>query len=216
MHLAIGGPTRDTVPVSFALDLLHLHEYTVKHGPWPTVTVGFIQSTYIHVGRELFLQAALKQGATHILWLDTDMGFPRTAALQLFAHEKPLVGVNYRTRSVPGLPTAQDENGTRIQTTEASTGLESVAGIGFGMVLMDVAVVEGLPRPLFRHGLNLQNGDIGEDIMFCRTLRAAGQEIYIDHDLSKDISHVGLIGLELIERDAKGRFITPTLVEVPL
>ncbi len=207
MHLAIGGPTRDMVPMSFALDLLHLHEYTIKHGPWPTVTVGFIQSTYIHVGRELFLQAALKQGATHILWLDTDMGFPRTAALQLFAHAQALVGVNYRVRQESGIFTSQDEHGTRIQTTAASTGLESVAGLGFGMMLMDVKAVDGLPRPLFRHGLNMQNGDVGEDIMFCRTLRAAGHQIYIDHDLSKEISHVGLHSY---------RTIAPALAEVAL
>lgn len=192
MRLAIGGPTRDMVPASFAIDLLHLHEYTVKYGPWPTVTVGFIQSTYIHVGRELFLQAALKQGATHILWLDTDMAFPRTAALRLAAHDRPMVGVNYRVRQESGLFTAQGDDGTRIETTEDSHGLESVAGLGFGMVLMATEVLQGLPRPLFRHGLNLQNGDIGEDLMFCRTLRAAGHEIVIDHDLSKEISHVGL------------------------
>jgi hypothetical protein len=27
--------------------------------------------------------------------------------------------------------------------------------------------------------------------MFCRKLLAAGQDIYIDHDLSKEIGHVG-------------------------
>lgn len=198
MHLAIGGPTRDLVPASFALDLLHLHEYTVKYGPWPTVTVGFIQSTYIHVGRELFLEEAMKQGASHILWIDTDMGFPRTAALRLSYHDKAIVGVNYRVRQESGIFTAQDEHGTRIQTTEESTGLEPVAGLGFGMVLMRTDAVEGLPRPLFRHGLNLQNGDVGEDIMFCRTVRAAGREIYIDHDLSKEMTHVGLYGYRTV------------------
>jgi hypothetical protein len=87
--------------------------------------------------------------------------------------------------------TAQREDGTRIPTTDASRGLEAVAGMGFGVVLMRTDIVQGLPRPLFRHGLNLQNGDIGEDLMFCRTLRAAGHTLYIDHDLSKEIGHVG-------------------------
>jgi hypothetical protein len=191
MRLSIGGPTRDTVPASFAVDLAYLYEYTLKHGPWSSVMVGFITATYIHVGRDLFLEAALKQGATHILWLDTDMSVPRTTAVQLMAHDQPIVGCNYRVRSESGLFTAQSEDGTRIQTTPTSTGLEAVAGLGFGAVLMRTDIVQGLPRPLFRHGLNLQNGDVGEDIMFCRTLRAAGHTIYIDHDLSKEIGHVG-------------------------
>lgn len=191
MRLAIGGPTRDTVPASFALDLVHLYAYTVERGPWPTVTVGYIQSTYIHVGRELFLQAALKQGATHILWLDTDMTFPRTTALQLFARDVSMVGCNYCVRQESGLFTAQDEQGTRIQTTATSTGLEAVAGLGLGVVLMRTDIVQGLPRPLFRHGLNMHLGDVGEDIMFCRALRSAGHTIYIDHDLSKEIGHIG-------------------------
>jgi hypothetical protein len=202
MRLAIGGPTRDTVPASFAIDLAHLYEYTLLRGPWPTVTVGLITATYIHVGRDLFLQAALKQGATHVLWLDTDMGFPRTTALQLFAHDVPLVGCNYRVRHASGLFTAQREDGTRIPTTETSSGLEAVAGVGFGVVLMRTDIVQDLPRPLFRHGLNPQNGDVGEDIMFCRTLRAAGHTIFVDHDLSKEITHVGQYAYPTLQAEA--------------
>lgn len=193
LHLFVGGPTRDLVPASFAIDLAHLYEYTLRHGPWRTVTIdGFMRATYIHVGRELCLQAAIKQGATHFLWLDTDMEFPRTTALQLLAHDEPIVGCNYRVRCESGLFTAQREDGARIPTTERSTGLEAVAGLGFGALLLRLDILTGLPRPLFRHGLNLENGDVGEDIMFCRTLRAAGHTVYIDHDLSKFIKHVGL------------------------
>jgi hypothetical protein len=90
-----------------------------------------------------------------------------------------------------GLFTAQNADSIRVETTEASTGLEAVDAIGFGAVLMRTDIVSDLPRPWFRHGLNAQGGDIGEDIMFCRSLRDAGHTIYIDHDLSKEIGHVG-------------------------
>src|SRR5687768_5858088 len=135
MRLAIGGPTRDSVPASFAVDLAQLFAYTQQRGPWTTVTVGFVASTYIHVGREWFLEASRKQGATHVLWLDTDMSFPRTAAVQLAFHEQPIVGCNYVVRQPSGLFTAQREDRTRVATTETSTGTEAVAAIGFGCVL---------------------------------------------------------------------------------
>ena len=56
---------------------------------------------------------------------------------------------------------------------------------------MRTDVVADLPRPWFRHGQTDAGVDIGEDRMFCRALRAAGHEILIDHDLSKEIGHIG-------------------------
>lgn len=191
MRLAIGGPTRDLVPASFAVDLAQLYAYTIARGPWATVTVGFKAATYIHMGREYFLEDAIQQGATHVLWLDTDMSFPRETAVWLALHDQPIVGCNYLTRHGSHSWTAMREDGTRIATTSTSEGLEAVDAMGFGVVLMRTDLVVGFARPRFRHGLNARDGDIGEDIMFCRTVRAAGHPIYIDHDLSKGIGHIG-------------------------
>jgi len=191
MRLAIGGPTRDSVPASFAVDVAHLYAYTRERGPWGSdVTVGFVASTYIHVGREWFLEAALKQGATHVLWLDTDMSVPRETAVLLSLHNEPIVACNYVVRQASGLFTAFCGE-QRVPTTESSRGLEAVDYCGMGAMLMRTDVVLDLPRPWFRHGLNAQGGDIGEDVGFCRALRAAGHTIYIDHDLSQEIGHIG-------------------------
>jgi len=191
MRLAIGGPTRDTVPAAFAVDVAQLYAYTRERGPWGAqVTVGFIASTYIHVGREHFLEAARKQGATHVLWLDTDMSVPRELAVLLWMHDQPIVACNYRVRQDSGLFTAfRDEQ--RVATTATSTGLEAVEYAGMGAMLMRTDVVDGLGRPWFRHGLNEFGGDIGEDVMFCRALGAAGHTVYIDHDCSKVVDHIG-------------------------
>lgn len=201
LRLAIGGPTRDSVPAAFAVDAAELYAYTRDMGPWgKNISIGWIASTYIHVGRELFLEAAIKQGATHLLWLDTDMSFPRTAALQLMAHDTPMVGCNYRVRQPSGLFTAQ-RNGERINTLESSTGLEAVDAIGLGICLMWADLAADLNRPWFPHGQNEQGGDIGEDIVFCRRLRGCGHEIYIDHDLSKEVGHIGQYTYRTVGRD---------------
>lgn len=191
MRLAIGGPTRDIVPAAFAVDAAQLYAYTRERGPWGTdVTIGWIASTYIHVGREFFLEAALKQGATHVLWLDTDMSVPRETAVLLSMHDQPIVACNYVVRQPSGLFTAfRDE--ARVPTLVQSTGLAAVDYCGMGAMLMRTDVVVDLPRPWFRHGINDHGGDIGEDVGFCRALRRAGHTVLIDHDLSKEVGHIG-------------------------
>lgn len=202
MKLAIGGPTRDAVPATFAVEAAHLFAYTREVGPWGhNVTLNFVASTYIHVGREWFLEASLKQGATHIFWLDTDMSVPRETAVLLAMHEQPIVACNYVVRQASGLFTAF-RGEQRVATTEQSTGLEAVEYVGMGAMLMRSDVVANMARPWFRHGLNTFGGDIGEDVMFCRGLGAAGYTIYIDHDLSKEIGHIGQTTYRTIHREA--------------
>lgn len=201
MRLAIGGPTRDLVPASFAVDVAQLYAKTKDSRIWSTVTIGFVASTYIHCGREWFLESVRKQGATHVLWLDTDMSFPPETAIRLFMHDTPIVGCNYRVRQDSGLFTAR-LNQERITTDESTTGLQAVDEIGFGVVLMRTDIVDRIHRPWFKHGLSDRGGDIGEDIMFCRALREVGHTIYLDHDLSKEIGHVGTHTFRTIQREA--------------
>jgi hypothetical protein len=201
MKLAIGGPTRDCVPASFAVDLAQLYAYTREIGTWSEVTVGFVASTYIHVGREWFLEVSLKQGATHVLWLDTDMSFPRELAVLLSMHDQPIVACNYVVRQASGLFTAC-RGDQRVATTAASTGLEAVEYCGMGAMLMHTDVVADLARPWFRHGLNSFGGDVGEDVVFCRALTAAGHTIYIDHDVSKEIGHIGQHTYRTVQAEA--------------
>ena len=178
------------MPAAFAVDLAQLYAYTQARGPWDVVTVGFLTSTYIHMGREYFLESSIKQGATHVLWLDTDMTFPRETAVILAMHDTTMVAANYVTRDGTHRWTAR-RDGQPVATTPESTGLEVVDGVGFGVLLMRVEIMPGLTRPWFRHGLNEHGGDIGEDLMCCHKIRQGGHEIYIDHDLSKEVGHIG-------------------------
>jgi hypothetical protein len=190
MRLVIGGPTLASVPASFAVDLAQLLARTREEGPWTLVTMGFIQSTYIHVGREAVLAGAIDRQATHVLWLDTDMEFPPDTALRLARRNRPIVACNCVMRDSRMFFTAK-RDGQPVETTAQSSGLELVDTVGPAVMLMRTDAVLGLRRPWFEHGRNDTGEDIGEDVMFCRKLRAAGQDIYIDHDLSKEIGHVG-------------------------
>jgi hypothetical protein len=178
------------VPAAFAMDLAALYAKTLTAGPWASVTLGFIGATYVHVGREAVLAGALRWQATHVLWLDTDMAVPSGTAIRLAAHNRPIVACNCVMRDPRLLFTAQ-RGGQRVVTRPESTGLEAVDSVGLAVMLMRTDVVRDLARPWFRHGLTAAGEDIGEDITFCAALRAAGYDILIDHDLSKEIGHIG-------------------------
>jgi hypothetical protein len=190
MRLVIGGPTLQLVPASFAFDLAQLYAYESRGPRWTSVTLGFAETTHVHLGREAVLAQALRCQATHMLWLDTDMAFPPDTALRLVRHDRPVVGCNCVTRDPRRLCTAV-RDGTRIATTAASTGLEAVDSVGLAVLLLRLDVVADLARPWFAWGSDAMGAAVGEDVGFCRALRAAGHQIWIDHDLSKEIGHVG-------------------------
>lgn len=190
MRLWIGGPTRDTVPARFAMDLAELYATTLDGGPWADVVLGFVESTYVHVGRNAVVKAALQRQADHVLWLDTDMTFPPDTATRLGRHDQPIVACNCLMRDPRRLWTAR-RNGEPVPTLQTSTGLEAVDTVGLAVMLMRTDVVARMPPPWFHHGWNiLKQTDIGEDVTFCRRL-GEDHPIYLDHDLSKEVGHIG-------------------------
>ena len=191
MRLVIGGPTLAMVPVSFAEQLTRLFAFTREHGPWEAVSLWFQPATYVHVGREFVLRKAMELQATHILWLDTDMEFPADTAIRLGAHSKSIVACNCVMKTPDVKFTAWKHGGT-VFSDKTATGLEVVDHVGMAVMLMRTDLVTDMPQPWFRHQLNEAGEDVGEDVVFCRKLRAAGHSIYIDHDISKEIGHIGL------------------------
>lgn len=150
------------------------------------VKLAMMVGTFVHQAREKLLHDVTSLwGATHILWLDADMTFPPDTALRLLAHDRDIVAANYVTRVAPSRPTAK-RDGHCISSIDA-TGLEAVDHVGMGVFLMKASVVANIPSPRFWYSTQTET----EDVYFCRQLRAAGHVISIDHDLSKQVGHVG-------------------------
>lgn len=190
MRLWIGGPTRDTVPARFAIHLAELYATTCRLGLWSEVKLGFDETTYVHVGRNDVLKAALLRQADHLLWLDTDMTFPPDTAARLVRHDKPIVAANCLMRDPRRIWTAR-RGGEQVPTLPTSTGLERIDTVGMAVMLMRTDVIARMPPPWFSHAWNtLKQTDIGEDIMFCRRV-GDDHPIYIDHDISKEVGHIG-------------------------
>ena len=102
MNLSICVPARETVNTGFSYDLAMLTARfygSAKEGT--AFNLNFINGTLIADQRTKLIEMSLKQGATHILFLDSDMRFPSYLVEKLARHDKDIIACNYATRRLP-------------------------------------------------------------------------------------------------------------------
>jgi hypothetical protein len=144
--------------------------------------------------RRKIVKNAQGEGFSHILWIDDDMTFPANTLDRLMDHKLPIVGCNCTTRRLP-VKTTAILNDQRIPST-GQHGLQKVDGVGFGVLLTETAIFERLPEPWFATPFdpNAKPGVshfLTEDLWFCCLARRFGFDVWIDHDLSQEIGHIG-------------------------
>jgi hypothetical protein len=204
-HITIAIPSGNMVHANFAASLSNMIGFTIAAlGDQFEISTNWAIGTYVHKAREQLLNDAVMVGGHYMLWLDSDHEFPMDALARLLAHDVPMVGINYSTRGVPLRYVACERinadhqedglGGKLCQTTEESTGLQKVEALGFGMVLMKMAIVptleKGVPRFFYKEHEDVRHA-MGEDIWFCKLVRDAGWDIFVDADLSKECAHIG-------------------------
>lgn len=209
MKVAICLPCRDMVHTSFAYDLSRMMAlWAAENVPKGHQLMIFTsQGTLIVNQRASLAQTALDAGADYILWLDTDMRFPKDTLKRLLAHDKPIVAANYATRRIPVDTVAFSRVGDQWETIKSkpeSKGLEEVVAVGMGVMLIKTDVLRKMERPWFSIGYHPDTHEYsGEDIYFCVRAKKFGFPVLIDHDLSKEVKHVGMLefGHEHVELD---------------
>lgn len=159
----------------------------------PTMRWEYQRSANICQNRHNLVKSAMALGVSHILWLDDDMTFPPDTLERLIRHGLPIVAANCTTRVLPIIPTAV-KNDHRITSLDKS-GLESVDQLGLAVVLTETKVFASIPMPWFKMEWDQKFPDtyMTEDCYFFRKAREAGYRTMIDHDLSKEIGHIGEI-----------------------
>jgi hypothetical protein len=190
VKLTLCLPSRDTMYALTAMDLAEMYrdlaEHRVELGI-DELTILHTQLAYIPVAREHLAGVAVREGATHLLWIDADMRFPTDAGRRLLARKLPFVGVNYPFRAVT-MPVAL---GLDKMPLASASGVEEVHSLGFGLVLTESQLFTEIPAPWFDAGF--RNGQwFSEDIAFCHAATKAGFPPVVDHDLSRRIRHAGL------------------------
>ena len=194
--LAILLPCRDILHTAFAYDLARLTAYwSARHVPNGGALHLFTsQGTLIADQRQNLILEALNAGADYVMWLDTDMRFPKEIVDRLHAHGQDVVACNYSTRRMPCKQVAFGDMTCRslVYTNADSTGLEEVYAIGMGAMLERTSVYRKLGLPFFSIGYSQAAQDFfGEDVFHCHRLRDAGVKVHVDHDTSKLVKHIG-------------------------
>ncbi len=205
--IAVCMISREQMHTHTAFDLANLMVCTNKAGH--SVTLCANVGTGIFSQREAVARDALSKGADWLMWLDSDMRFPPDSALRLLERKRDIIGCNYPTKEAQPMPTARGLNADKtvwsvVDTLPSSTGVEEVAGLGFGCILTaarvyreikeDKVFIEryGIAPPwfMFQHSA-VNNMPFGEDLFFSQRAEAVGIKTHLDHDLSKLVRHIG-------------------------
>jgi len=183
--VAVAIPSGDTVQADFALSLAGL-----CHSSGGIVVDLFsCKSSIVAEARNIGVRHALESGAEHLLFIDSDMIFPRGSLLRLLRRRRDVVGAAYVKRVPPHSPLGTPADPVE---TDESGELLGMARLPTGLLLIRTEVFARLKPPYFRFGLDEERGVIvGEDYLFCDAVREAGYRVWCDCALSREIGHIG-------------------------
>lgn len=140
--------------------------------------------------RQKSIEWAASINATHLLCIDDDMAFSADTVQSLLSRDVDVVACNYVGKGT-GKSLTHAINGEVLPSLDA-LGLQEVGWVGFGMILIKLDAIKNIPAPLFETRWMEERKDfVGEDFYFCGKVRAHGVKIYVDHDASQNISHIG-------------------------
>ena len=144
------------------------------------------------------LNSAVKEGrkmqATHLVSFEADMRSLDDAIIaKLIARRVHIIGANYRHRQQPGWTTLALDG--QPLTSRGKTGIEKVLRIGCGVMVIDLVVFDAIPKPWFSQPYD-PTTDLHQptpDYYFCAKAIDNGEHVYVDHDASQSVRHIGSV-----------------------
>jgi hypothetical protein len=200
IQVAICTPTAGMVKATYSAALLHMVGYYLQHqvfeGQEQSMSYNCVIGSNIGQQRDELVEDSLNDpNNTHVLFIDDDMGFHSDCLNLALSRRKPVVLANYRRKAQPWPFTCRkiDERGAvEVVTDELTTGLEEIDFGGFGFCLIEVGVLQVLKRPRFMpRWIEHQQLMSTEDYPFFTEVKKLGIPVYVDHDLSKKVTHIG-------------------------
>lgn len=152
------------------------------------------QSCEIASARTWLVNEAIKKGATHLLFIDSDIcPFGEDTILKMLEQKKPILAAEYNMRKFPLEPVFKPLE----EKSETETYKARYAGTGFMLIDLSIFEKEWVQSadptkkvPWFSFGRDSQGQlALGEDAWFCMAARDNGHETWIDPTIK--IGHVG-------------------------
>lgn len=194
--IAVGVPnlgtwTNDTarsVSLMMCYFAIHRPEGYKEH----QISLITLESSMLSSSREKIVRQALKNKEyTHLMWVDSDMKVPMDTIHRLLAHDKDFVAANCTTRKPPIEPVAHGLDGKRMYSV-GKKGLEEAQHVGLAVALVKLEPLKRLRPPLFLMDWIPDIDDYcGEDVYFTQKLRELGISLWVDHEVSLGVDHVG-------------------------
>jgi hypothetical protein len=194
-RVAVLIPSQDMCHTGFAMSLAHMIERTCLNPPenLEGLVVNCFESSMLQFSRQTLAKNALEQDVTHMLWIDSDMSFPDDMLLSFLRRDEAIIGINAMNRRKPFRNTALVSAKEQCVTTKDSSGLEKVFRMGFGVVWISCEVFKQMTLPYFDFNwVPDESLWMGEDYSFFEKAKALGYELYVDHDISKRVNHIGM------------------------
>lgn len=203
--LFIGVPSMEMVHAEFCSSLMGLALYVRSVNlPEPWKLTGFKYHNRRHSVlpklREDLVDLAIETKATHLLFIDSDMKFPPALFHRLLAWDVDCVAINCALKNDVSAFTARRlnaETGAREEVWTHPPGenkilLEKVWQIGTGIMLLKTSLLKKISTPRFPVSYNHKNKTYtGEDWNFVTAIHKAGFSVYVDHELSWEVGHIG-------------------------
>lgn len=188
---------------AYLLGLLELRA-EMQRRDMPLHVCALRHESQVHRGRNSCVARFLASDASHLLFIDADIGFTADAVLRLLAHREPLVGGTYRVkdaevRRYAFLPLPKAER--------TPAGLVEVEGLPGGFMMIQRDCIQRMvgawrdlrhntrgaddrPREAWEdHMFQLFGNPIvdgvewGEDLSFCRRWREIGGRVWLDPNI---------------------------------
>lgn len=211
IHVFIATPAYDgKVNIPYAISLADTTSLLKMHGIEVTTRV-VTSGSLLVAERNRLIQAFWESKATHMLCIDSDLGWPPQAVLAMLDADKEFVAGVYPARGDQHaflFRPVKNKNDTIVQDKH----LLKMQYIPAGFMLLKRSVIEKMrkkhkklyyepkdPRNNPEPGYCFFNTEVwegefwGEDYVFCRNARAAGIDIWVDPLIQFD--HAGTIGM---------------------
>jgi len=171
--------------IRFCLSLLgmqdYFYEWVIKNKREDTLSVNTQRGYQIDKQRNQLVEVALMHEQTHLLFLDTDMGFGRDMIVRMIEdlednEDQGIEAITglYFHKVEPYLPhiyATWEKKGQSFGVSGAFpiNSLFKVAGAGFGCLMIKAEVFKRTKEPWFLMGGELYGKKgLGEDLYFCR------------------------------------------------
>jgi hypothetical protein len=186
ISVAVAMPLVESVKMQTVMSLLQ-----ITSQPKQTITVIFVKDSLLHEARRSAVLKAQSIGATHLLFLDSDMVVPGDIVQKLVAHNKYIVGVNSHIKALPSKTTVKfmNEKGDYMEYDgEMPKELFKCYSVGTGVMLVNMKIFKIIEKPWFFYQTDGDNFQ-GEDIWFCKQAHEKGIDVWCDPTI--EIGHVG-------------------------